>query len=109
MFLEEYRKAFGTLETALSNAKLLHHLIENSTLSLTTIASDLAMGAALHEITDNSSRPIAFFSRRLTAAEGNYSTFDKLLLASFAALLKFKHLTARRCTVVFTDHKSITS
>ena len=119
--LEDHRKAFSTLKTALANATLLHHLTENSTLSLTTDASDSAMGAALHEITDNSSRPIAFFSLRLTAAERNYSTFDKELLernystfdkellAIFAATLKFKHLIEGRHTVVFTDHKPITS
>ena len=48
--LEDHRKAFSTLKTALANATLLHHLTENSTLSLTTDASDSAMGAALHEI-----------------------------------------------------------
>ena len=108
IMLEDHCKAFSTLKTALANATLLHHLTENSTLSLTTDASDSAMGAALHEITDNSSRPIAFFSCRLTAAERNYSTFDKELLAIFAATLKFKHLIEGRHTVVFTDHKPIT-
>ena len=106
--LEDHRNAFSTLKTAPANATLLHHLTENSTLSLTTDASDSAMGAALHEITDNSSRPFAFFSRRFTAAEGNYRTFDKELLAIFAATLKFKHLIEGRHTVVFTDHKPIT-
>ena len=55
--LEDHRKAFSTLKTALANATLLHHLTENSTLSLTIDASDSAMGAASNEITDNSSRP----------------------------------------------------
>ena len=108
IMLEDHRKAFSTSKTALANATLLHHLTENLTLSLTTDASDSAMGAALHEITDNSSRPIAFFSRQLTAAGRNYSTFDKELLAIFAATLKFKHLIEGRHTVVFTDHKPIT-
>ena len=109
IMLEDHRKAFSTLKTALANATLLHHLTENSTLSITTDASDAAIGAALHEITDNSSHPIAFFSRRLTAAERNYSTFDEELLSIFAATLKFKHLIGGRYTVVFTDHKPITS
>ena len=108
IMLEDHSKAFSTLKTALANATLLHHLTENSTLSLTTDASDSAMGAALHEITDNSRRPIAFFSRRLTAAEKKYSTFDKELLTIFAATLKFKQLIEGRNTVVFTDHKPIT-
>ena len=110
VMLEDHQKAFSTLKTALANATLLHHLTENSThsLSLATDASDSTMAAALHEITDHSSRPIAFFSRRLTAAKRNYCTFDKELLAIFAATLKFKHLIEGRYTVVFTDHKPIT-
>ena len=59
-------------------------------------------------MTDNSSRPIAFFSREITAAERSYSTFDKELLAIFAATLKFKHLIGGRHANVFTDHKPIT-
>ena len=108
IMLEDHRKASATLKTALANATLLHHLTENSTLSLTTGASDTSVGAALHEVTDNNSCPIAFFSRRLTAAERNYSTFDKDLLAIFAATLKFKHLIERHNTIAFTDHKPIT-
>ena len=109
IFLEEHCKAFATLKSAIANATLLHHLAGNSTLSLTTDASDTAIGAVLHEVTDNDSRPIAFFSRRLTAAERNYSTFDKELLAIFAATIKFKHLIEGHHTIVFTDHKPITS
>ena len=66
------------------------------------------MGATVHEVTYNSSRPIAFFSRRLTTIKRNSRTFDKELLAIFAATLKFKFLIEGRHTVVFTDHKPIT-
>ena len=60
--LEDFRKAFVTLKTALADATILHNLTEILTLSLTTNTTDTAMGAALHEITANNSRPIAFFS-----------------------------------------------
>ena len=69
----------------------------------------MAMGADLHKTTHSSSRSIALVFRRLTPAEKNYSPFDKELLAFFAATTKFKHLIERRLTVVFTDHKPITS
>ena len=49
MFVD-HRKAFATLKTAPANATL-HHLTENSTLSLTTDASDTAVGATIHEVT----------------------------------------------------------
>ena len=63
---------------------------------------------ALHEVTDNSNCPIAFFSHRTTAADKNYSTFDRELLAIFSAALKFKHLIEGRHTVVFTERRPIT-
>ena len=92
-----------------SPRSLRHHLTENSTLSFTTGASDTAMGVALHAETDYSSRPVEFSSRRLTAARRSYSTFVRELLAIFAVTVKMKHLIEGRPTVVFTDHKPITS
>ena len=68
IMLEDHPKAFAISKTALANATL-HYCTENSKLSHTTDASDTAEGAALHEVTDSTSRPIAFFSRRLTVAE----------------------------------------
>ena len=77
-------------------------------MSLTADASETTFGAAFHEVSSSDkNRPLAFLSRRLTQAKRNYSTFDKELLAIYAATVQFRYLIEGRKTVVFTDHKPI--
>jgi cleavage and polyadenylation specificity factor subunit 1 len=106
---EEHCVAFQELKKALSEAVLLYHISDSGTLTLTTDASDLAIGAVLHDVTESNNRPIAFFSRKLSETERNYSVFDKELLSIYAATIKFKHIIEGRQCVVFTDHKPIVS
>ena len=102
-------------EEALSNLKekqakrvLLYHLYPDGTLTLTTDASDKAIGGVLHDNRkDGTSVPLAFFSCNLSVAERNYSAFDKELLPVFAATQKFRRYIEGRHCVVFTDHKHI--
>ena len=90
-WFHQHSESFSKLKHALSKSVLLHHLSPDTTLSLTTDASETAIGAALHEVSSSDkNRPLAFFSRRLSQAERNYSTFDKELLAIYAATVKFR-------------------
>ena len=101
-------ESLQSMKTNLSNSVLLHHMSDGGTLSLTTDASDKAIGGVLHDIRpDGTSVPLAFFSRKLSPAERNYSVFDKELLAIYAATLKFRQCIEGRHCVVFTDHKPI--
>ena len=56
---------------------------------------------------DGTSVPLAFFSRKLSVAERNYSVFYKELMAVFGATQKFRRYIKGRHCVVFTDHKPI--
>ena len=77
-------------------------------LTLTTDATDKAIGGVLHDNrTDGTNVPLAVFSRKLSVAERNYSAFDKKPFAIFAATQKFQRLIEGRYCVVFTDHKPI--
>ena len=77
-------------------------------LTLTTDASDKAIGGVLHDNRKHgTSVPLAFSSRKLSVAERNYSVFDKELLTVFAATQKFRHYIEGGHCVVFTDHKPI--
>ena len=51
--------------------------------------------------------PIAFFSKKLTAAEMKYSAFDRELLGVFLAIKHFRHLVEGRPFIVWTDHKPL--
>ena len=50
-------------------------------------------------------RPLAFFSRKLTATEVKYSTFDRELLGTYAAVRHFRFLLEGRVFHILTDHK----
>ncbi|XP_066978841.1 uncharacterized protein [Macrobrachium rosenbergii] len=52
-------------------------------LLLSMDASNIAIGAALEQIIHSCPRPLAFFSRKLSKTETNYSTFDHELLAAY--------------------------
>ena len=56
------------------------------TFLVTTDASDFAIGAVLSQVWDEGEHPVAYESRELNAAEGNYATHEKELLAMIHAL-----------------------
>lgn len=65
----EAMEAFERYKTELSNASMIIHPHVDATLSLTTDASDIAMGAVLEQREDNKWAPIAYFSKRLSEAQ----------------------------------------
>ena len=74
-----------------------------------TDASDYAIAAILSQWQDGELHPIAFFSQTLQAAELNYDTHDKELLAIFSAFKTWCHYlegTSDPVNVV-TDHKNL--
>ena len=96
--------AFRGAKEALQDSVLLHHPDPSAPLSLTTDASDVAVGAVLAQADD---RPISFFSKKLSDAERKYSTFDRELLAVFLAIKHFRHVLEGRFFTVYTDHKPL--
>ncbi|KAL7742614.1 hypothetical protein ACLKA6_013946 [Drosophila palustris] len=51
------------------------------TLSLSTDASDGAVGAVAHQLVDGKLQPLGFFSRKLNPAQTTFGTYDRELLA----------------------------
>nr|VZI14837.1 unnamed protein product [Spirometra erinaceieuropaei] len=66
--------AFERLKTSLADATLLTHPAAEALLSLMVDASTVAVGAVLQQHINNSTRPLAFFSKKLSPAETRYST-----------------------------------
>ncbi|UYV76605.1 hypothetical protein LAZ67_14001434 [Cordylochernes scorpioides] len=89
-------QAFDQCKFQLANAALLHHPFPEAPLCLTVDASDFAVGAALHQQVGNNFQPIAFFSRKLDAAQRKYSAYDRELLAVYLAIKHFRHLSEGR-------------
>ena len=92
-----------------SQLSLLSHLSPTTPLILHTDASDTATGAALNQVTKDLRKTVGFFSRKLSPAEVNYSTYDRKLLAIFTAVKHFQHLLECRIFVIKTDYNPLTN
>ena len=78
--------AFNSLKEAFTSAPILTHWIPDAQLIVETDASDYALAAILSIVNkENEVHPVAFHSHTFTAAELNYDTHDKELLAIFEA------------------------
>ncbi|BHF74562.1 hypothetical protein SprV_0501764800 [Sparganum proliferum] len=100
--------AFERIKTSLADATLLTHPAPEAPLSLMVDASTVAVGAVLQQHINNSTRPLAFFSKKLLPAETRYSTFGRELLAIYLAVKHFRHFLEGRDFTIFTDHKPLT-
>jgi RNase H-like domain found in reverse transcriptase len=74
---------------------------------VTTDASNLATGAVLSQDFGQGPQPIAFESRKLSAAERNYPTHEKELLAIVHALKTWRFYLLGRHFLVQTDHATL--
>ena len=70
-------------------------------------ASNEAVGAALHQNINGDLQPLGFYSKKLTSAQRNYSTYDRELTAIYQGILHFKHLVEGRDCYVVTDHRPL--
>ena len=104
MWSAALQTAFEDAKRAIAKAVLLSFPAKDAQLQLLTDASDHAIGAALQQLTPKGPAPIAFFSRKLSPAEQRYSTFDRELLAVYAAVRHFRHFLEAVPFDVFTDH-----
>ncbi|GBN35451.1 Transposon Tf2-9 polyprotein [Araneus ventricosus] len=80
-----------------------------SPLALFTDASDHAFGSVLQQFEEDSWKPLAFFSRKLSNAHKGYSTYYKELLGIYLSIKQFKHILERRHFTVCTVHKPLMS
>ncbi|BHF71785.1 hypothetical protein SprV_0401484500 [Sparganum proliferum] len=100
--------AFERIKTSLADATLLTHPAPKAPLSLMVDASTVAVGAVLQQHINDSTRPLAFFSKKLSPTETRYSTFGRELLAIYLAVKHFRHFLEGRDFTIFTDHKPLT-
>lgn len=71
-------------------------------------ASDVAVGAVLIQIQDGIRRPIAFFSKKLSATQKKYAPTEKECLGVLLAIEKFRHFFEGTRFTVITDAQSLT-
>jgi hypothetical protein len=112
-------KFIWTKEASQSMDKLKESLIKDVMLSypdqtkqffLDTDASDHTISSVLSQYdSDQQLRPVAFFSRKLSEAELNYSVYDKELLSILESLKYWRHYLVAPVepTQIRTDHKNL--
>ncbi|GFU63991.1 transposon Ty3-I Gag-Pol polyprotein [Trichonephila clavipes] len=61
-----------------------------------TDASDFAVGSVLQQHIETTVEPLGFFSRKLSATEKKYSTFDRELLSIYLSVKHFRHMLEGR-------------
>jgi Reverse transcriptase (RNA-dependent DNA polymerase)/RNase H-like domain found in reverse transcriptase len=98
---------FEKCKSDVANAAML--TIQNSKypLGLFVDASDVAVGASIEQFEKEGWKPLGFFSKKLSGAEKNYSTYDRELLAIYLSVIYFKHMLEGRNFTIFTDHKPL--
>lgn len=69
--------------------------------------SQFAIGGVVNQLNNNMWEPLACFSRRLSPAELNYSTYDRELVSIYASIKHFQNILEAREFTIFTDHKPL--
>jgi len=109
-FSEDCRRSFNALKHAFTTAPILTHFIPDTPIIMETDASDYAVAGILAiTCTDKEIRPVAYYSRTLTAPQLNYDTHDKELLAIFEAFRNWRHYLEGSASPidVVMDHKNL--
>lgn len=103
----ECEEAFRRAKEEMAKDVMLAHYEANEPVILETDASEHTISAVLLQRKNNSERPIAYWSKRMDAAQRNYSVVDKEALAVVKSCQRFsKYLLGRKFTIR-TDQKSL--
>ena len=102
----ERQRSFELLKEALLNPPVLQLANTSQPFQVHTDASDLAIGAVLLQEDEQGQHPMAYASRKLTAAERNYTITEWETLAVVYALSTWK-LYLYKHFDVFTDNQAV--
>uniref|UniRef100_A0A670JJI7 Gypsy retrotransposon integrase-like protein 1 n=1 Tax=Podarcis muralis TaxID=64176 RepID=A0A670JJI7_PODMU len=107
---DQAERSFQKLKSLFASEEQLLHVNPGRPMRVETDASDRAVGAVLlQEDPQGNWRPCAFYSRKLSKAEQNYTIWDRELLAIHAAFKAWRHflIGAKHTVQVRTDHKNL--
>lgn len=104
----EATQAFENAKTCLKNAALLAHPHSSVPLALFCDASNTCAGAVLQQYVNKSWQPLGYYSKKFSATQQKYSTYDRELLSIYMSMKHFRKMFEGRELIVFTDHKPLT-
>jgi len=99
--------AFSQLKAALSSEPVLRLPDSNKQFIVRTDASDTGLGAVLLQEHEDGIFPVMYLSRKLNAAERNYSVIERECLAIVWAISKLQLYLYGRSFVLQTDHRPL--
>ena len=100
---EEQQKAFDEIKRVISKEVMLSFPDFSKEFHVYTDASDYQLGGVIMQ----SNKPLAFYSRKLTSAQKNYTTGEKELLSVIEVLREFRNILLGHKLVIHTDHKNL--
>jgi transposase InsO family protein len=100
---EECQRSFEEMKRVMSKETLLAFPDFEDTFHIYTDASDYQLGAVIMQ----KGKPLAFYSRKLNAAQKRYTTGEQELLSIVETLKEFRNILLGQKLVVHTDHKNI--
>ncbi|KAL0393210.1 UNVERIFIED_CONTAM: Retrovirus-related Pol polyprotein from transposon.6 [Sesamum radiatum] len=107
VFGGDCQEAFDELKRALTSAPIIQPPDWSTPFEIMCDASNYAVGAVLGQKIEKSHHVIYYASKTLDAAQCNYSTTEKELLAIVFALDKFRSYLLGSKIVVFSDHAAL--
>lgn len=107
-FGEEAKRAFEKLKKALTSSPVLIHPDFSKHFYIQCDASDVGVGGVLFQRDENGAEhPIAFVSKKLTAAQKNYSVTERECLSVVMSIKRFRPYIELMPFTVITDHSSL--
>ncbi len=100
-------RAFDALKAALTTSPVLKNPEFGKPFTITTDASEFAVGAVLSQATPEGERPVAFLSQTLNETQRRWPTHDRELHAIVCALRRWRHYVDGTDITVLTDHNSL--
>lgn len=98
---------FKALKTCLTTAPVLTHPDFSLPFFIQCDASIVGVGGVLFQMKDGGEHPIAFMSKKLNAAQRNYSVTELECLAAILCIKKFRCYVEGMHFTVITDHASL--